>query len=584
MNTELIPIVKKVLDGEWTAYKELYEKTKLEAWFVTINIFQDGKKAEHLFRDSYNEAFGRIYEFKAEEFDDKLNEIIFRQIKNRIKQQNEQFFISPQNIYDKTILDEYIPNEFVENEKTNNIIMEIFKGLSEDERLLVILYIHWNLSVDNISSILNLSIETVSNILVKALEKIKADITNFESTKEPLYHISPLGILPSVFRHEAQQAVWNIPVFESLAINIPKEQNKKKKQNRKHKSYMRGVMIFGCIIAILIVGVVVLSIFFPTIIKNLPINHNEKESSKSFDAIQKISEIPDIPTSLYIPLVGRNAPALDEESNYTYELLDDGTAKITNYTGKAKHLILPSTLEKHSVTEIGNNIFQYAEYLESVMISQDIKNIASDAWKGCTNLKSISVDSKNTNFSSQNGVLFNINKFTLIRCPQNYEKTSYTIPESVKIIKENAFESCKNIADITLPEELQDIQSYAFFNCTALKSIEIPSKIAFIREGVFLYCTNLKNVVLSESTNFISKCAFKECIALENIDIPENVTSIAAEAFSGCTSLKTIELSENVTDLSYDTFQKCNSLTIYGKVGSYIEEYAELYHIKFVAK
>lgn len=584
MNAELIPIVKKALNGEWAAYKELYEKTKIKAWFTAINVLQDRKKAEYLLRDSYNEAFGRICEFDGAEFDNKLNDIVFRQMKNRIKRQNEQLFESPSSVSDETILDEYIPNEFVTNEETNNIVIEIFKGLPEDGRLLVILYVYWGLSVDNMSSILNLPIETIRHILAEALGKIKSDIINFKSAEEPLYHISPLGILPSVFRREAEHTKWSVPTFESLTINIPEKQDKTEEQNKKHKSYKRGLITLVSVIVVLVAGVVALAFFFPSILKNLPINYSMQESSKSFVAIEKISEVPDIPTSLYIPLVGRNAPTLDEESNYTYELLEDGTAKIIKYTGKAKHLILPSTLENHSVTAMGGEVFQYGEYLESVTVSKNIKDIASDAWKGCTSLKNIIVDSKNTNFSSQDGVLFNINKFTLVRCPQNYERTSYTVPESVKIIKENAFEGCKNIADVTLPKELQDIQNRAFSGCTALKSIEIPSKIAFIREESFLCCTSLKKVLLPESINFISKCAFKECTALENINIPDNVTSIASEAFSKCLSLKTIKLSESITDISHDTFKNCNSLTIYGKAGSYAEDYAKLYNINFAAK
>ena len=59
-----------------------------------------------------------------------------------------------------------------------------------------------------------------------------------------------------------------------------------------------------------------------------------------------------------------------------------------------------------------------------------------------SSLTSINICSDNTNYSSQDGVLFDKNKNALIQYPIGNERTSYTIPDSVTSIRSYAFEGC----------------------------------------------------------------------------------------------------------------------------------------------
>lgn len=43
--------------------------------------------------------------------------------------------------------------------------------------------------------------------------------------------------------------------------------------------------------------------------------------------------------------------------DYRYILLEDGTAEITRYNGKTPILVIPSTLDGHSVISIGDEAF-----------------------------------------------------------------------------------------------------------------------------------------------------------------------------------------------------------------------------------
>ena len=50
-------------------------------------------------------------------------------------------------------------------------------------------------------------------------------------------------------------------------------------------------------------------------------------------------------------------PALAEEANYQYALLDDGTAEIVEYRGNDQTLEIPAVLDGYSVTSIGDSAF-----------------------------------------------------------------------------------------------------------------------------------------------------------------------------------------------------------------------------------
>lgn len=48
--------------------------------------------------------------------------------------------------------------------------------------------------------------------------------------------------------------------------------------------------------------------------------------------------------------------------DYRYELLSDGTARITEYTGSASELSVPGVLDGHAVTRIRKVRFSRADY------------------------------------------------------------------------------------------------------------------------------------------------------------------------------------------------------------------------------
>ena len=197
----------------------------------------------------------------------------------------------------------------------------------------------------------------------------------------------------------------------------------------------------------------------------------------------------------------------------------------------------------------------------------------------------------------------------LVSCiGQADENGVYVVPETIKMIGENAFagdaslkevvigpnvqvigsgafQSCISLKKVTLSEGLETIGSYAFSNCDFLEDIKLPStldsvgacafayclsletiSLAHIRsigEAAFINCSALESVELSSELEEIDAWAFAQCSALEDISF-ENVTKlreIGDYVFSGCTMLRSIEIPEGVDRIGIYAFYNCARLS-----------------------
>lgn len=136
---------------------------------------------------------------------------------------------------------------------------------------------------------------------------------------------------------------------------------------------------------------------------------------------------------------------------------------------KTGEYVIPST-----VTSVGYYAFYNCNQLTSVSIPTSVTIISSYAFQNCSG--NITVDPKNLNYSSVDGVLFNKAQTSLIQC-FNTKMGGYTIPSSVTSIGFNAFSGCSDLTSVTIPSSVISIGYQAFSDCRGLISIYSSSSI-----------------------------------------------------------------------------------------------------------
>ena len=265
---------------------------------------------------------------------------------------------------------------------------------------------------------------------------------------------------------------------------------------------------------------------------------------------------------------------------WDFEELDDGTVKITNLKEKASIVKIPEFLGDKKVSAIGDFAFNYAPYsadvtdeeneiregIKQVIIPEGITEIGEGAFMG-SNIKSIVIPK-------------GVTTIPLRAFDDCYELETVELPEGLEVIDDAAFYLCESLLNLNIPEGVVRIGAVAFECCAKIKNLSIPNSVIEICEDAFSSCETLKNVPDSiKSMGIGYDGLFNNCSNLETVAIPDGMTKIFG--FDGCEKLKEITIPESVTEITDGTFSDCKKLIIYGKSGSYAEQYAKENNILF---
>ncbi len=236
---------------------------------------------------------------------------------------------------------------------------------------------------------------------------------------------------------------------------------------------------------------------------------------------------------------------------------------------KLQTISLPSSL-----TSIGCWAFSECESLTFISLPALLTTLGDDAFSFCSALTDINVDGANPNFVSDEGVLFDKKRATIIAYPGG-KGPSYSVPQSVTRISNHAFYGCVALQHITIHQDLVSIEDDPFVFCENLTDIDVasdngkysssegilynkeqtdivtvpkgregvvsvPSSVSRISTGAFLCNEKLQAVSLPQSVQTIGDYAFLGCYQLATVNIPSSLSSIGRGAFSDCIGLQEI--------------------------------------------
>ena len=216
--------------------------------------------------------------------------------------------------------------------------------------------------------------------------------------------------------------------------------------------------------------------------------------------------------------------------------LPDGLTSIGGFAFRGCTSLSSVTIPD-SVTSIGNYAFSECTSLTSVTIPDSVTTIEDSAFSGCTSLTAINVAEGNTAYVSENGVLFNKSKTSLIQYPAGKTDSAYTIPDSVTSIGYYAFLSADSLKSIEVSGNnpnfssrsgcLYDKTGMTLRVCPAgLGTFTVGKDVASVYSGAFSG-NNLNEVVFSEGASAtLGEGAFYDCMNLKKIVIESNANVV----------------------------------------------------------
>ena len=281
-------------------------------------------------------------------------------------------------------------------------------------------------------------------------------------------------------------------------------------------------------------------------------------------------------------LGGTTSPWYNSRSFVEKVIILEGVTNIAN-SAFYECRNLTSIIIPEGVTTIGYQVFFNCSGLASISFPSSLTSFDTkyDFFFGLSSLTSINVAGGNEIYLSENGVLFNKDRTTLIKCPQ--AKTGiYVIPSGVTTIGDRAFQSCSGLTSVEIPESVKNIGSTAFFGCSFtsinlpqslislggqafsfcpnLTSIDIPNSVTSIGGGAFWGSSGLISVNIPNGITNIAESTFYDCINLQSVTIPETIKNIGGRAFYNCKKLNSITIPSSITNIEYETFSGCESL------------------------
>lgn len=270
-----------------------------------------------------------------------------------------------------------------------------------------------------------------------------------------------------------------------------------------------------------------------------------------------------------------------DSSNTHYVVQDDivynaeQTELIVCPGTKAGKVIIPEGVEK-----IGSYAFSGCSSLTDITIPASVQIIESYAlFSGCSSLTNITVAADNEYYASQDGILYDAEKTTLIRCPVG-KSGAISIPEGVTGTEPEAFTNCGELTGIAIPKSLKFFDydygngyQGVFSGCVKLENITVEDGNAnyIVRDGMLYgewnkrlyFCPRSKsgNISVSQGTESIAEYAFADCKNITGIQFPVSLKWIDKEAFKNCGKLTGITFPEGMVSLGSYAFENCNGLT-----------------------
>lgn len=242
--------------------------------------------------------------------------------------------------------------------------------------------------------------------------------------------------------------------------------------------------------------------------------------------------------------------AVSDADNLECVIISDSVTTIGfgafNGNGKLKSVVLGK-----SITTIKSNAFDACYALESVTLGSGapmIEDYAFYLYSNCSNPVLYSV------YENARYIGDADNPYAILIEVTSTELDSYIIHENTKVIASAAFSQCKNLKSVIIPDGVRVIGNGAFSGCVNLSSVTVADSVTRIGSSAFSGCS-FSEISLPDGLTELGESAFGMCTALTEIVIPDGIKVINTFTFYNCESLVKVTVGRGVTLIDKSAFQ-----------------------------
>lgn len=268
-----------------------------------------------------------------------------------------------------------------------------------------------------------------------------------------------------------------------------------------------------------------------------------------------------------------------EAEEYGFEIEESvyGGYCILGWSKDEKICVIPKSIDNIDVKELGGYFadnFADKTKLEKLVILPALSCISYGTFKGCKNLKEVTMPDDITNITEAFTECPKINKkeggVTYVKINNNpyyyaalvdESETSVNFHSETVILGQSLMRDHPNLTTCFLPD-VKIIPRLCFSGAKKLDKIMIPDTVVKIESAAFENCTSLKDVFfLGEETREIEDYCFRGCTGLLFIELPVFLRSISAHMLEDCINLSELKIPYYVNKIGQGAFANCAMLS-----------------------
>ena len=180
----------------------------------------------------------------------------------------------------------------------------------------------------------------------------------------------------------------------------------------------------------------------------------------------------------------------------------DGRLTIMDYIGKDEVLDLSEEVVGMKFDAIASYAFADCNTIKKVIIPENIRQVSDSAFRDCTNLEEIVIKDETLHLGACvfKGTAYYNN-------PLNWEEKVLYLGNILLTINNDKF----NKKTYIVKEGAVNIAGYAFCNCQSLTDVKLPDSLKIIGDEAFSFCYNLTDINIPESVTYIGEDTFIDC-------------------------------------------------------------------------